>query len=83
MNESNNLKVSKETFAYLKCLQQLDTLWGFMYEALELNYGWKSTDQIMKDEYLEKSNAIRDMINSYMCVVISENINTAGEITKI
>ena len=77
------LTVSETTYAYLKCLQQLDTLFACMYEALELDYGWKAADQIMQDEYSSKSCAIRDMINSYMCVSIGENINSRSEITEI
>ena len=77
------LTVSENTYVYLNCLQQLDTLYVCIHEALELNYGWQQTDRIMNNEYHEKSCAIRDMINSYMCASIGENINSRSEITEI
>jgi len=81
--ERQSITVSKETFAYLKCLQQLNTLWMYVYEALELSYGWKTTDRILNEEYHEKSCAVRDMINEYLCISIGENINSRSEITEI
>jgi len=80
---SKTITLSEGTWAYLKCLQQLDTLFACVHEALELNYGWQSADRIMMDEYAVKSGAIRDMINGCMCASIGENINSTSEITEI
>ena len=81
--ERQSITVSKETFAYLKCLQQLDTLWEYVYKALELSYGWKTADELMDDEYCQKNCAIRDMINEYMCISIGERVNCNTGMTEI
>jgi len=83
LSSSKTITVSEDTFAYLECLYQLDVLYECMYNALELNYGWKTADRIMMDEYADKSGAIRDMINEYMCVSIGFNIDSRKEITEI
>jgi len=81
--ERQSITVSKCTFAYLKCLQQLDTLWEYVYKALELSYGWKTADELMDNEYCSKSCAIRDMINEYLCISIDERVNCITGITEI
>jgi hypothetical protein len=80
--ENQQVTVSKQTLAYLKCLQQLSELWECVYEALELSYGYKTAEEIMNG-YHDKSCEIRDMINDYMCVSISEQMSYKGRITKI
>ena len=77
------LTVSENTYAYLKCLRQLNTLWECIYKALELDYGWESADEIMQEEYHDKSEAIRDIINSYMCTSIYDRMSSIHEITEI
>jgi len=81
--EVNKVTVSKITYAYLKCLQQLDELGNRMHEALELDFGSTTGDKIMQLEYCERSHAMRDLINKYLCISINDNINTESEITEI
>lgn len=67
------LTVSEDTKSYIKCLQKLDELWECVYNALELNYGWKSAEEIMRDEFSGNCNAVRVVVNSYMCASIDNH----------
>ena len=78
-----SITVSKETFSYLKCLQQTARLWECVYGALELNYGWQTAQEIMEGEYLETIYPVREMIEKYMCASISNNVCSNDEITEI
>jgi hypothetical protein len=82
ITENQQITACKQTIAYLKCLQQLNALWESVYEALELNYGHKTAEEIMNG-YHDKHCDIRDMINDYMCISINEKMGIAGEITEI
>ena len=68
------IKVSKETFAYLKCLQHLGALHALLEDALETYYDCRTAQRIMDDEYHKKYCAIRDMILLHMSYVIEDNL---------
>jgi len=82
-DEHKSVTVSKETFAYAKCLRHLNELWGLVYYALELSYGMETAEEIISNEYAIKSNAINEMILEYMCITICENAGGNKEFTKI
>jgi hypothetical protein len=82
--ELTKVKVSQTTFAYMKCLQQLDTLWDCMDEALELFHCSSTTaEKIMVNEFAVIYMPIREMIAKYMCLSIGVNIKIRNEITEI
>jgi len=73
--ERKKLTVGAGTHAYLKCLQQLNALWVNVYDALAFSLGNEDAERIMGEEYNNKNDVIRDFINEYMCMSISDNIN--------
>jgi len=80
---TQKITVGEQTLSYIKCLQQADILYSCLYNAFELNYGNRQAEDIMQREYHNKSNQIYEMINSYMCISIGENIGCSGELTTI
>jgi stress-induced morphogen len=80
--ERLKITISKETFAYLKCIQQLDLLYGLISEAIELDYG-SQVDEIINDKFHDKIVAIIDEVNKYMCISINENIGGIKKFTEI
>ena len=76
-NTGQKLTISNETQAYLKCLQQLRVLYGYVYNALELSYGWERADDIMDKKYNEKS--IYDFIRKYLFVSIDCRLDNKNE----
>jgi hypothetical protein len=80
---SDKIQVGKETLACLKCLQLIERLNKYMWDALLLHYGEDYADKIMGEEYFDKIEYIQDMINRCMCSSIIDNLLTDGEITEI
>jgi hypothetical protein len=82
-NPQNILTVGEQTKAYIDCLVQIDALWGSVCDALELNYHTSDAERIMNDEYNKVSRAVREFIEHYMCISISENINARYGFSEI
>ena len=75
--------VSDETLSYITCLRKADELWDCMYKAFEKNYDCQTAENIMDKELRDKINAMREVINRYLCECIDSNISGIDELTEI
>ena len=81
--ENENVKVGKNTYAYLKCIQQSRMLWKCISDAIELNYGSLSVGEIMNKEYHPIAEEIDDFISTFIFVSITENLCNKDKIVEI
>jgi lipase chaperone LimK len=65
--ELQMIKISKETHAFIKCLNQLDKTFDTIREALEILMGKECASNIMSKDISDKIHSIREGINNYIC----------------
>jgi hypothetical protein len=77
-NDKKQVTVSAQTLAYIECLRQEQILYECVFTALEMDYGERQTEKIMRDNFYGKSRAIRDFVFEYLCSGIGEKDFTKG-----
>jgi hypothetical protein len=73
----DNLKISRETLQFIKCLESESNLFSQVYGAIHEVYG-KSVDDIMEKRFCDKFNALRDEIDSFLVASIHEKTGITG-----
>lgn len=73
--ETTDLKISKETQQFIRCLDSLNKQWDVIYDALALLYGTSQAERIMQDRINESFGELKNIVQGFLIESIDDKMN--------
>lgn len=73
--ETTDLKISKETQQFIRCLDSLNKQWDVICDALALLYGVPQAEIIMQDRVNESFGELKNIVQGFLIESIDDKMN--------
>lgn len=73
--EATDLKISKETQQFIRCLDSLNKQWDAICDALALLYGVPQAEIIMQDRVNESFGELKNIVQGFLIESIDDKMS--------